>query len=288
VLRTGPLVSVILTGPVAVALAALAYTGTDPLFALPGTADAVRQTINVVVLPAMVVVVPLGLFYEAERLRRRRIVKAFPDTLNILASANQMGISLTEALDLVARWSEGVIARELRKVRNDIRWNNDVEQALLAMGARLEVPRVMRTTKLIAKGSQSTSDLSRVLGIAAEETRSRHRLERQRRQEMNAYIAIVVIGFLVYLGVVVMVHHSFLQPIAELGEQASDLEAGGPLPDVGDLPVETYQMVFFHSALIQGVGSGLLAGKLAENELLAGLKYGVALVTITVAVFLLL
>jgi flagellar protein FlaJ len=44
--------------------------------------------------------------------------------------------------------------------------------------------------------------------------------------------------------------------------------------------------VFFHSALIQGVGSGLLAGKLAENDVLAGLKYSIALVAITLVVFL--
>jgi flagellar protein FlaJ len=43
--------------------------------------------------------------------------------------------------------------------------------------------------------------------------------------------------------------------------------------------------VFFHSALIQGIGSGLLAGKLAENNVLAGLKYGIAIVVLSTAVF---
>jgi flagellar protein FlaJ len=108
---------------------------------------------------------------------------------------------------------------------------------------------------------------------------------------MNAYIAIVIIGFLVYLTVVAIVNANFLQPItrmtAEMGTAASGGAMGG-LPTVSNVPVDAYREVFFHSALIQGLGSGLIAGKLAENEALAGLKYGIALVLVTTGLFVVL
>ena len=53
------------------------------------------------------------------------------------------------------------------------------------------------------------------------------------------------------------------------------------------MPVGVYRTVFLHSALIQGIGSGLLAGKLADNNILAGLKYSVGLTALTIVVFLL-
>jgi flagellar protein FlaJ len=203
-----------------------------------------------------------------------------------------MGIRLVEALNLVSRWSEGALADELRKVRNDIAWNEDVERALLEFANRLRVPQVTRTMKLIAKGNRSSSNLSQIISIAAEDTRNRYQIERKRRSEMGAYTAIVVIGFLVFLAVIVMLDTSYLTPISNLsgttGEVGGEAAPGGVagVASVGDVPVGVYRAVFLHSALIQGIGSGLLAGKLAENNVLAGLKYSIGLVTITAIVFL--
>jgi flagellar protein FlaJ len=108
---------------------------------------------------------------------------------------------------------------------------------------------------------------------------------------MGAYTAIVVIGFLVYLGVIVMLDTSYLGPINELstttGTSGRANQAGGVtgVASIGDLPVGIYRTVFLHSALIQGIGCGLLAGKLSDNDVLSGLKYSIALVALTTVVF---
>jgi flagellar protein FlaJ len=291
-----PLLSLALTVPVGLLFAGfMLLTGAVPR-SFDGMLGApIWSTIWLFVVPFLVATVPLTMLYEAEHRREKRISSRFPDTLNILSSANKMGIRLVDALNLVARWSEGVLAEELRKVRNDINWNHDVERALLEFANRLRVPQVTRTMKLIAKGNHSSSDLARIISIAAEDTRNRYQIERKRRSEMGAYTAIVVIGFLVYLAVIVMLDASYLTPISELSTEAAEsgtqgaTDAGGIDPvGVGNVPVDIYRMVFFHSALVQGIGSGLLAGKLAENDAMAGLKYSIALVVLTLGVFLFL
>jgi len=150
-----PLLSVVLTLPLAlVCVGGLVAAGVVPT-SLEGLIEApVNGTVGAFVVPFVVVTVPLTLLYESQRRRKRRIEKRFPDTLNILSSANQMGIRLVEGLNLVARWSEGALARELEKVRNDIAWNEDVQRALLEFANRLRVPQVTRTMKLIAKGDE--------------------------------------------------------------------------------------------------------------------------------------
>jgi len=287
-----PLLSLVLTVPVAVAavvgflVSGIAPTSLEALFDAP-----VTGTVSLFILPFFIVTVPLAAFHEAERRRKRGIAKRFPDTLNILSSANQMGIRLVESLNLVSRWSEGALSDELRKVRNDIEWNEDVERALLTFANRLRVPQVTRTMKLIAKGNRSSSNLSQIISIAAEDTRNRYQIERRRRSEMGAYTAIVVIGFLVYLGVIVMLDTSYLTPISQLevttgatGEATQTGSVTGVV-NIGDIPVGIFRTVFLHSALIQGIGSGLLAGKLAENDVLSGLKYAIGLVLLTTIVF---
>ncbi|WP_255195975.1 type II secretion system F family protein [Halorarius litoreus] len=281
-----PLLSLLLTVPLAaVAVGALVATGSVPTTYAAVTANPVQATIGYFVVPFLVTMVPLTVFYESQRRRHQRIARRFPDTLNILSSANQMGISLTESFDLVSRWSEGLMADELRKVRNDIEWNYDVQRALLSFANRLEVPQVTRTMNLIAKGSRSSSDLAKIISIAAEDTRNRYQIETKRQKEMQAYTAIVIMGFLVYLGVIVLLDTSYLGPIGELSSEAA-ATANADVVDITQVPVDAYQTVFFHSALIQGIGSGLLAGKLADNDVLAGLKYSLVLVGLTLAVFL--
>jgi flagellar protein FlaJ len=285
--KSRPLLSLAVSVPLAVALAGgLVLVGAvTPTVEGMRTAP-VRTTIALFVLPFLVATVPLSAFYEYRQRRDNQIAGRFPDTLNILSSANRMGIPLTEALDLVTRWSTGPLAEELRTVRNDIEWNHDTTTALLSFGERLRVPQLARTMKLLADGLRSSGDLSRVLSIAAEDTRNRDRLERARRRELSTYIVVVVIGFLVYLMVLLMLEASFLRPLDTLNAGSPD-DAQGPVSLIG-IPVETYRMMFFHSSLIMGAGSGFIAGKLADNNTLSGLKYAILLVAFTLVAFTLI
>jgi flagellar protein FlaJ len=241
-------------------------------------------TTLLVVVPFLLVAVPLSAFHEYEQIRKRTVTRRLPDALDILASANQMGIQLTEGLGLVARNLSGSFAEELRIVRNDIEWNNDIRRALLSLADRLKVPQLTRTCKIVAEGSRATGDLHRVLGTAAEDTRHRYRLERDRRQKLNSYTAIVVMGFLVYLAVIVIIDQSFLGPVATQAAQAGGTAADNPV-QLSESSIDLYHAVFFHSALVQSVGTGLITGKLANDRVLSGLKYSIALVVLALAVF---
>ena len=289
VVRREPLLTLAVSAPLAaLVLAALVVAGYVTPTAEAFTADPLGTTTLAIVLPLLVMLVPVSVFHERQRRRDDSLAKRFPDTLNVLSSANRMGIELTDALALVARWSQGPLAAELRKVRNDIRWNFDTRGALLSFADRIRAPQLSRTLKLIAEGTRATSDLTRVLSVAAEDTRERFKIRRKRQNQLATYVAVVVIGFLVYLLVIVVLDASYLQPIANT-PQTPDVPGGSSAPiSVATLPVESYRALFFHSALIQGLGIGLLAGKLANDDLLSGLKYSIALVALTLVVFTLL
>jgi flagellar protein FlaJ len=278
---SNPLYSLAVTVPLAFLAVAVPIASGSIGLSLDALLDApIRVTSALVVVPLFVVAGPLALFHELKRRRETEIARRFPDTLNVLSSANKMGIPLVDALGLVSRWSEGVVATEIRRVRNDVSWNHDTTGALLAFAARLRVPQLSRTMKLLADGLRSSGDLSRVLSVAAEDTRNRARMERARRRELSSYVAVVVIGFLVYLLVVVLLDASYLTPISEVGDGATDSPVS-----LANVPVETYRAVFFHSSLVVAVGSGLIAGKLSDDDILSGLKYALAMVAISVIAF---
>ncbi|MFC7175982.1 type II secretion system F family protein [Halosegnis marinus] len=285
--RSNPTYVLALSVPAALGVGAFAVAaGLADLSVAAMTARPFENTLWLVVVPLVVATTPLSYYYERRTRIESSLARRLPDTLNILSSANKMGIGLTEGLGLVVRSTSGVVANELRKVRNDIVWNHSTSDALLGFGARTRVPQLARTSRLLAEGLESTGDLSRVLAIAAEDSRARYKLERARTREMSSYIAIVVIGYLVYLVVVLMLDANYLTPIAEAAEQQAEYGGGIESPlTFTDVPVDTYRTLFFHSAVIQGFGSGLLAGKLADNRLLTGLKFGLALVIVATVAF---
>lgn len=285
-LRLNPLYTMVVTFPVAAVVIAVQVLFGGPVASLEGiTATPVATTTALFLAPFLVVAVPLTLFHELKRQREQEITEEFPDSLNVLASANKMGIRFTESLALVSRWSTGAVGEELRTVRNDIVWNHDVRRALLEFGDRVSVSRLGRTMKLLAEGIYSSGNLSKVLEIAAADMRDRDENERARRRELSTYIVVVVIGFLVYLLVIVMLNVGYLQVLSEFSGEPVD-QSGPLVTSFQSVPVQIYQAVFFHSALIQAIGTGLLAGKLADNDVLSGLKYGIALALVTLGVFL--
>lgn len=285
IVRRRPGASLALTVPFGLGLAGAAValgvvTPTiEGLLAAP-----VRTTAGLAVAPLLVATVPLAALHERERRRSLVVTERFPDVLGILASANRMGIDVVDGFDLVVRWTSGTLAEELRTVRNDVAWNHDLPSALLSFADRVRVPELTRTVRLIADGSRTTGDLHNLLEVAATDTRARAKVRRARRRAVGTYVAIVVLGFLVYLLVVVLLSGSYLAPLAEVPELPESTVTTG-LPLGGAVPVDAFEVLFFHSALVQGFGSGLLAGKLAENDVRSGLKYGIGLVVLTVATF---
>ncbi|WP_416840638.1 type II secretion system F family protein [Haloferax sp. DFSO52] len=288
IMQRQPYLSMIITAPIAIAAPFVAVSlglATPSIEAM--LADPYNTTVWLVVFPFAIVAIPLTVFHEMRTHRERTLERRFPDTLNLLSSANQMGIPLVEALALVSRWSTGVLADELRSLRNDIRWNYDAHSALMSFAGRLGVPQLSRVIRLIASGGRTSGDLSRVLSVAAEDTRNRYKLEKSRRRAMGSYIAIVVMGYLVYLFVILMLGASYLAPLAEMSAsgQTGGVSGQGLPMGLSAVPLANFHVVFFHSALIQAVGSGLLAGKLADNSALSGLKYALGLSALALVAF---
>ncbi|MFB6084600.1 MAG: type II secretion system F family protein [Halorientalis sp.] len=272
--------------PIAIALPVLGVqTGAVDASVGALVADPVLLTSQLVVAPLVVAAAPVGAVYEYRRRQHRATRERFPALLKLLATSNRRGLSLTRGLDIVSESTSGRLADQVRLLRNDITWNADLLAAFEAFGDRLSSPTLTRTARLLAEGSRVTSDIHVVLDVAATDIAERTRLRRERRETLSTYLVIVVVGFLVYLLVVLIMTSSFLEPIEALNAATAGAEREEAPISIASIPVPELQVVLFHSALVQGIGTGLVAGKLTENSLYGGVKYGLGLAVLTVVVF---
>jgi flagellar protein FlaJ len=287
-----PETTLYITAPISITIALISFVIIQPSVETLIN-QSTKTTFFLFVLPVLVMVTPLSILFEYRQRKKQRIMDRFPGTLKQLASSNSIGLNLQESLDLVSRNTKGLLGTEMKKVRNDMNWDYDLNKALLKFADNMKLATMTRTVKLITEANRSTGDISKVLEVASEDVKQRRALKKERYTQMTLYTAVLIMSFGVYLLVIGILDVTFLTQISELGSSTGGLNASQQAQssasvsqlNLQDTPIELYRMIFLHSAIIEAIGSGLLAGYLGSNDIRYGLKYTIILLIITMIVF---
>src|SRR5207237_1142525 len=109
--------------------------------------------------------------------RRTACLMELPTILDLLTIACSAGLSLEQALTLVARQSRGVVARELQRVVREMALGQrSLPEALQALGERNAIPELTQVTGQLRAAYQQGMPLVQSLGVQAEALRERKRL----------------------------------------------------------------------------------------------------------------
>lgn len=269
------------------------YIGAYLIYGIPTeiVSNGVDFTAFYIVVPLIGVLLPISLFHEMKVRRKNRILDRIPSMLNKLSSANATGMSLEESFEIVSRSTAGEIGDELKRVKNEMDWRGDMEEALIRFAQRIDTPRLSRTVKLITKAARSTGNITEVIDVASKDVTQTYRLEQDRKQELAMYTVIIIVAFLVYLLVIVMLNEAFLSKIASLsgkGVEAQKQFSGRTGFGISNLPVNLYNILFYHSTVVQAFGAGLIAGQMGSDDIMSGLKYSLGMVVVSTIVFMLI
>jgi tight adherence protein C len=106
------------------------------------------------------------------------VLMELPTILDMLTLATSAGMALEQALEEVARHSEGVVARELRMVARELALgqSKNLMQALEGMGKRLGAPEVEHVLGRMSAAYQQGLPLGQALAAHAQALRERQRL----------------------------------------------------------------------------------------------------------------
>ncbi|HTD76082.1 MAG TPA: type II secretion system F family protein [Chloroflexota bacterium] len=112
------------------------------------------------------------------RLRRGLVLMELPTILDMLTLATSAGMALEQALEEVARHSEGVVAQELRLVARELALGQrrNLPEALGALGERLATREVEHILGRMSAAYEQGLPLGQVLPAHAQALRERQRL----------------------------------------------------------------------------------------------------------------
>lgn len=223
----------------------------------------------------LLLLIPFIIFHELEVSKIRKIEDQVPEFLKRLASINGTGILLADAIAITAQSNMGMLKSELKRMVEDIRWNSNLVDALKRFESRIRTKLTRRSMTLIAKASESTGNVHQVISTVAEDADIQKQLKKERAAEMFIYVFIIYVTFFVFLIIVYVLAAFFLPALSG---------ADNPSMSMG-VNLEEYTLLFFHAALLQGLGSGLVAGKMGSGMIPSGFKHSLVMMTLSYLLF---
>ena len=197
---------------------------------------------------------------------RKAVNEHLPDLFRSIVQAQETGMTLPKALEEASKRDYGPLTAELKKMTSQISWGMTFEEALLALERRVNTVLVQRTVPMIIEASHSGGYVERVFDPMGKFIQTTLLLDKERRNQTRPYLAIIYVAFFVFLFTIILLFKSFFASVEGL-----------PILGSAVMAPEEMQRMFFHMTAIQAFFGGVVAGKMGEGTINAGLKHSLIL-----------
>ncbi|MGA2309692.1 MAG: type II secretion system F family protein [Candidatus Bathyarchaeia archaeon] len=214
----------------------------------------------------VVSVFPLSMLNYLDYKWRKAIDEHLPDLFRSIVQAQETGMTLPQAIEQASKRNYGPLTEELKKMTAQISWGMSFEESLLSLGKRVNTVLMQRTVPMIIEASRSGGRVEKVFDPMGKFIQTTLLLDKERRTQSRPYIAIIYVAFFVFLFTIVLLFRSFFANMQGLSMFAT---AG--------MPPSTLERIFSHMTSIQAFFGGLVAGKMGDGTIGAGLKHSLIL-----------
>jgi flagellar protein FlaJ len=236
-----------------------------------------------VVIAALIILIPFGIFYELWRRNIQGIEASIPDFLDRMAGINQVGLTISQAIAIMVNTKLGLLSYEIKRIKRDMDWGANFTDALMRFEQRISTPMIARTVTLISKATQMSGSIGDVLTIAGSDARMSETLKKERMSEMFIYTAVIYLAFIVFVFVVAVITTQFLPVLGNIDTKG--LPQTGAFAGFTAASMYTISRLMYHGCLVQAFFSGIIAGQMGEASLSAGLKHAAIMLIISVIIF---
>lgn len=227
-----------------------------------------------ILLAVTVAVFPPSIVDYLDYRWKRSIDQNLPDLFRTIVQAQKTGMTLPQALEEVSKRDYGPLTKELKKMNAQISWGMPLEEALQSFAKRVNTALVQQSVPLIIEASRSGGRVEKVFGPLGNFVNSILLMEKERKTRTRPYIAIVYVAFYVFLFTIVLLFKTFFVSIE-----------GMPLIGSAIMGAEETKRIFFHMGAFQAFFGGLIAGKMSEGTINAGLKHSLVMLISVYLVF---
>ena len=226
------------------------------------------SAIDYVIFGLISLMLPYGLYGRRRDQLRSRVEAKFPDFLRDLAEYWKGGLSMTVAIQTLAKGEYGNLNEDVNKMAAQISWGISFGEVLDMFTERVTSPIVTRAVRMVDEANRAGGRISDILLAASFDAREIKALETERRQEVGSYVTVIYASFFVYLGIILVLAQTFIPAIVD---SAAATGSTGSM-SIGNLTIREMNEVwistiFLYSLVVQGIGNGLAAGFMSNGRL---------------------
>ena len=226
------------------------------------------SAIDYVIFGLISLMLPYGLYGRRRDQLRSRVEAKFPDFLRDLAEYWKGGLSMTVAIQTLAKGEYGNLNEDVNKMASQISWGISFGEVLDMFTERVTSPIVTRAVRMVDEANRAGGRISDILLAASFDAREIKALETERRQEVGSYVTVIYASYFVYLGIILVLAQTFIPAIVD---SAAATGSTGSM-SIGNLTIREMNEVwistiFLYSLVVQGIGNGLAAGFMSNGRL---------------------
>lgn len=243
----------------------------------------------------------------------------FPDFLRSLSESMRAGLKIIQAIDVAARTDFGSLTPLIRKMKNQISWNVPLSTALRNFAHATNSKLIKHAMNILIEVIKTGGDVENIIDALATNMEENKEVENEKKAMLSQHIMMMYAIFFIFLGICVALL-KFLIPMLEIPQTGEEipltalgatnpcepcLETGLSNPQcfscvsflsiskafgLGDgISQKSYYLgLFFIMILLQGIFSGLIAGQIAYDSVVGGIKHSLIMLLIGFISFILI
>jgi flagellar protein FlaJ len=226
----------------------------------------------------LLTIAPPSIAFFIDNNWRSGIDANLPNLLRDIADAQRTGLSLPRAVSESSKRNYGPLTPELQKMAAKISWGIPFDQAMRSFTDTADTELNNRAAILILEAQRSGGVIEDIFDSAQKHVEDILALRKERLGQMRPYIWIIYAAFVIFLLVIVVLFNTFFYPMTEMYSefQGNQFQNLGLNPQV----LDTYEILFLHMTIVEGLFSGLVAGKMGEGKAKSGLKHSSIMILI--------
>ena len=187
-----------------------------------------------------------------------------------LVESVKMGSSISKSILILKNRNYEVLNKHVGKLANQLSMGISLNIAMQTFSKDIGNKKISKAITLIRQAERAGGDIGKILESVAEAVSIADKLKKERKAAVSALMVQGYIIFFVFIIIVLVMQFQILPLVSGL---AGSVNVGGVQVSGAGFDQKEIADAFLDLLLVQGLFSGLILGKLAEESIKNGVKH---------------
>lgn len=227
-------------------------------------------------LGVMIAFIPYSMYTYFEEAKLHDMEEHLPAFLRDVAEARKTGMTLPESVYKSMRIDYGKLTPEVQKMAYQISWGVPFGDVLVRFAKRSKSRFIERSVAIIEQAQISGGSLTDTLDSVARDATLVKEAEKERKTKLSQQAMMMYAIYIMFVLIIIALQKLMIPLITAKGFTVSTTDP--------EQMLSFYRNMFFTMICIQAIFSGMLAGQIAENSPVIGLKHSAFLLSFGVII----